>query len=95
VRERGQEKIPEIVTHQATSCLKAVLKKAAEKGFVLRECDHAVADIAWRQDAIFTAETTGTSAVIGDGHDGSEIDDGALGSGMAFMMAEDVFLEAS
>ena len=89
----GQKQIAKIVADQAATCLEAVLKKAAEKGLVLRECDHAVADIAGRQDTIFTAETPGASAVIGYGDDGGEIDNAALGVGTAFMTAEDVFFE--
>jgi len=95
VRERGQKEIPEIVADQAASRLKAILKKAAEKRFVFRKRDHAIADVAGRQNSILTSKTTGASTVVSNRNNGGKIDDGTLGSGMAFMTAEDVFLESS
>ena len=95
MRKCGQEQIPEIVADQAATCLEAVLKKAAEKGFILGECDHAVANIARRENTIFAAQTSGTPPVIGDSNNSGEIDDGAFRGGMTFMSAKDMFLEAS
>ena len=81
--ERGQEKIAEIVADEAAAGVKAILKEAAEQGFVLRERDHAVANVAGRKDAIFAAQAAGAAAVVGDGDDGGEVRDGMLGVGDA------------
>src|SRR5712692_2030800 len=53
MRERGEEKIAEIVAGEAATCVEAVLEQAAEKGFVLRKSHHAIANIAGREDAVF------------------------------------------
>src|SRR5712692_8568147 len=95
VRQRGKEKIAEIVADEAATGVKTILKKAAEEGFIFRKSDHAVADVAGREDAILAAQATGTAAVIGDGDDGGEIGDGALGAGVFVGSADDEFLEAA
>ena len=75
VSERGEEEIAEVVADEAAAGVKAILEQAAEQGFVLAESDHAVADVAGRQDAIFAAQSAGTAAVVGDGDDRSEAGD--------------------
>jgi len=95
VRERGEEKIAEVVADQAAPGVEAILKKTAEESLIFRKSDHAIADVAGRKDAIFTAEASGTSAVIGDGDDGGEIGDGALGGGVLVAAADDVFLKTA
>ena len=73
--------------------MEAVLKEAAEKGFVFRKSDHAVANVAGREDAILAAQTAGAAAVIRDGHNGSEVGDGMLGGGVLISAPDYVFLE--
>ena len=72
VRQRGEKQIAEIVADEAAAGVKAILEEAAEQSFVLRERDHAVANVAGRQDAVFAAQAAGTAAVVGDGDDGGE-----------------------
>ena len=54
--ESGEEKIAEIVAAQAAPRMKTILEKPAEKRFVLGEGDHAVANVAGREHAIFAAK---------------------------------------
>ncbi len=75
VGERCEEEIAEVVASEAAAGVKAILEEASEKGFVLTEGDHAVANIAWRKDAIFAAQAAGAAAVVGDGNDGREAGD--------------------
>jgi len=93
--ERGEEKITEVVAHEATPGVEAILKKAAKESFIFRKSDHTVADVAGRKDAVFAAQAAGAAAVIGDGDDGGEIGDGALGSRVLIGAADDVFLESA
>ena len=95
VRERGEEKIAEVVADQAAPGVEAILKKTAEESFIFRKSDHAIADVAGRKDAVFAAEAAGASAIIGNGDNGSEIGDGALGGGVFVAAADYVFLEAA
>jgi hypothetical protein len=95
VRERGKEKIAEIVAGEAAANMKTVLEEAAEKGFVLGKSDHAVADVAGRENTILAAQAAGTAAVIGDGDDGGEIGDGAIAAGVVIGAADDVFFQAA
>ena len=76
VGERGEKKIAETVAGKPAPGGKAILKKFAEQVFVLRKRDHAIADIAGRENAVFAAQAAGTAAVVGDGDDGGEIGDG-------------------
>jgi hypothetical protein len=94
VRQRGEEQIAEVVADEAATGVKAVLKEAAEKGFVLAESDHAVADVAGWEDAIFAAQAAGTAAVVGDGDDGGEAGDRVLGFDFV-AAAGDEILEAA
>jgi hypothetical protein len=55
--------------------MESILKQAPEKRLIGGERDHAVADIPWRQDAIFAAQAAGTAAVIGHRNHGGEISD--------------------
>src|ERR1700681_5081976 len=64
VGERGEEKITKIVADQSATGMKTVLKKTAEQRFILGKRDHAVANIARREDAIFTPQTAGAAAVV-------------------------------
>jgi len=93
--ESGEEKIAEVVADESASGVEAVLKKTAEKGFIFRKSDHTVANVAGRKDAVFAAQAAGAAAVIGDGNDGGEIGDGALGSRVLVCAADDVFLESA
>jgi hypothetical protein len=93
MRERGKKKIPKIMADQAASGMKAILKQASQQRFVFRESNHAIADVARWKDAIFSAKTSGASAIIGDGHDGCQLTDGAVSIGVLITAADDVFLE--
>ena len=93
--ERGEEKITKIVADQSAAGVEAVLEKTAEQRFVLGERDHAVANIARWQDAIFTAQSAGAAAVVGDGDDRGEIGDGALRVGIFVIAADDVLFQSA
>ena len=73
--------------------MKAVLKQTAEQRFVFRERNHAIPDVAWREDTVFPAKTPGTATVIGDGHNGGEIGDRAVRIRMFVAAADNVLLE--
>src|SRR5882672_3080113 len=93
--ERGQEKIAEVVADQTATSVEAVLKEAAEQSFIFRKRDHAVANVAGREDAILAAQAAGAAAVIGDGDDRGEVGDGMLWRGVLIGAANDMFLEAA
>ena len=90
VGERGEKKISKIVADQSAAGMKTVLEKTAEQRFVLGKRDHAVANIARWQNAIFTAQAAGAASVVGHCDDGSEIRNGALGIGIFVVAADDV-----
>src|ERR1700676_3999565 len=73
VGKRGEEKVTEIVAYQSTAGMKTVLEKTAEQRFVLGERDHAIANIAGREDTIFTPQATGAAAVVCHRNDGRKI----------------------
>jgi len=52
------------------------LKQISEQVFVPGKSDHAIADVARGQNAIFAAQATGAAAVIGDRHDSGEVGNG-------------------
>lgn len=72
---------------------KTILKEFAEKVLVVREGDHAVANVTGRKDAIVAAETAGTSAVVSDSDDSHEIADRPAGA--LFLRRRDIFLQAA
>src|SRR5579864_135445 len=55
--------------------MKAILKQSPQQSFVLRECNHAVANVAGRKDTILSAQTAGAAAIVGDCDDSGEIAD--------------------
>jgi hypothetical protein len=95
VRKRGEKKIAEIVSGEAAAGVETVLKEAREKGFVLGERHHAVANIAGRKHAVLAAKPAGAAAVIGHGDDRGEIGDRAPSGRKLIAAAYDVFLQAA
>jgi hypothetical protein len=93
--EGGEKEIAKIVADEPAAGVEAILKEAAEEGFIFRKSDHAIANVAGREDAIFAAEAAGTAAVIGDGDDGGKIGDGAFRAGLFAGAGDDEFLEAA
>jgi len=91
VSEGGEEEVAEIVANEAAAGVEAILKEAAEKGFVLAEGDHAVADVAGREDAIFAAEAAGAAAVVGDGDDGGEAGDRVFAFDFVAAAGDEIF----
>jgi hypothetical protein len=89
--ESGEEEVAEIVADEAAAGVKAILEKTAEQGFVLAESDHAVADIAGRQDAIFAAQASGAAAVVGDRDDGGKACDGMFRSDFVAAAGDEIF----
>ena len=69
------------------------MKKLAEQVFVPGKSDHAVADVAGRQDAIFAAQAAGAATVIRDRDDGGEIRDRLCGTALSAL--GDMFLQAA
>src|ERR1019366_7972649 len=79
--ERGDEEVAKAVTVEV-ALVEAILEELGEQVFVLRERDHAVADVAGGKHFEILAETAGGASVVGDGDDGSEIvDEAAVGRG--------------
>ena len=78
VSESGEKEVAEIVADEPAARVESILEEAAEESFVLAERDHAIANVARRQDAIFAAEAAGTAAVIGNGDNRSEAGDGMV-----------------
>ena len=93
--ESGEEQIAEIMAGEAATGVKAILEKLSEQSFVLGECDHAIADIAGGEHAIFAAEAAGAASVIGDGNDCGEIGNGAFGRGLLIATTNNVLLETA
>ena len=89
--ESGKKKIAEIVAAKPAPRMKTILEKPAEKWFVLGEGDHAVANVAGREHAIFAAKAARTTAVIRDRNDSGKVGDGTLERGMTITLASDVF----
>jgi hypothetical protein len=95
VGERGEKKIAEIVADETAARVEAVLKEAAKKGFIFRKCDHAVANVTGRKNAVFPADAAGAAAIIGDGDDRRQIGDRVFDGSVLVAAADDVFLEAA
>ena len=57
--------------------VEAVLEELGEEMLVLREGDHAVADVAGREHVEVFAEAAGGATVVGDGDDGGKVADDA------------------
>lgn len=93
--ESREEEVAEIVAGKATTGVETILEELSEQGFILGECDHAVSNVAGREHAVFAAKAAGTAAVIGDGDDGGEIEDGALSGRLVIAATNDVLLEAA
>src|SRR5712664_2092153 len=91
--ERGQEKIAEVVADQTATSVEAVLKEAAEQSFIFRKRDHAVADVAGREDTILAAQAAGAAAVIGDGDNRGKVGDGMLGRSVLIGATNYMFFE--
>ena len=54
---------------------KAILEKSAEEMLVFGKRDHAVPNVARRQDAIFAAQPAGATTIVSDGDYGGKIGD--------------------
>lgn len=93
--ESSKKEVTEVVTAEPSTGVEAILKKASKKSFVLGERHHAVADVAGREHAILAAQAAGAATIIGDGNDGDQVGDGALGRRQSIAAANDVFLQAS
>jgi hypothetical protein len=95
VSQSGEKEIAKVVAGKATPRLEAILEEAAEQGFILRKRDHAIADVARREDTVLAAKAAGAAAVIGDGDNGGEVGDRPLAGGLPVVAADNVFLEAA
>ncbi len=95
VRESREEKIAEVVATQAATGVKTILEQAAQKRFVFRKGDHAVANVTRGKHAIFPAQAAGASAIVGDGDNGGEISDGPFESGVLIAAANYMFLQSA
>jgi len=79
--EGGEEEVAEAVAFEV-ALGKTVLEELGEQGFVFREGDEAVAEVAGGKDVEVFAEAAGGATVVGDGDDGGEFADEA-GEGLA------------
>ncbi len=95
VGKRGEKKIAEIMADETAARVETVLKEAAKKGLIVREGDHAVANVAGGENAVFPADAAGAASVIRDGHNRGEVSDGVLAGGVLVAAADDMFLEAA
>ncbi len=77
-RQCSEEEIAEAVAFEIAG-VEAVLKELCEKGFVLGEGNHAVADVTGGEDVHVLAQAAGGATVIGDGDDRGEIADAEEG----------------
>ena len=93
--ERGEEEVAEIMADEAAAGVKAILKEAPQQGLVLRQRDHAVANISGRKNAIFPAKTAGAASVIGDRDDSGEIAHRPLVVGGIVTTPGHIFLKAA
>ncbi len=73
LRQRHQEQIAETVALQSAPGLEAVLEKARKQRGVFAERDHAIADVAGRQDVELAAQPAGAAAVVGHRDDGGDV----------------------
>src|SRR2546426_921530 len=71
--QRCQEQVAEAVIVKSAVAVESEPEEARHQMFVLGEGDHAVADIARRQNAEFLAKTSGASSVVSDGNDDGEV----------------------
>jgi hypothetical protein len=93
--ERGEKEVAEVVAAKAASGLETILEEAAEQGFVFREGNHAIANVAGRENAILAAKATGAAAVVGNGDDRGEIGDRASEGGLLVATANDMIFQAT
>jgi hypothetical protein len=77
VAECSKEEIAEAVALELT-LVEAVLEELCEEVLVLRERDHAIADVAGRKDVQFVAKPPGGAAIVGDGDYGGKFADGMV-----------------
>jgi len=73
----------------------SVLKQAAEQRFILGQRDHAIANIARRQYAIFAAQSARASTIIRDRDDGGQIHDGTFCGRIRIVPGHDMLLQAA
>lgn len=95
VCQSGKKKIAEVVATEAAAGVETVLEQAAQKRFVFRERDHAVANVAGRKNAIFAAQAAGAAPVIGYGDDGGKVGDGPFRGGILIAAADNVVLQSA
>ena len=67
-----RKRLPKLCPLRPRPAGKAVLEELGEQRFVFGERDHAIADVARRQDVEFAAQASGAAAVVGDGDDGGD-----------------------
>src|SRR5712692_7215584 len=71
--QRGEKQVAEAVPAQTAACGKAVLEETAQQRFIGRKRHHAGANVTGRENAVLAPQAAGAAAVVGDGHDRSEI----------------------
>src|SRR5215472_15850688 len=93
--KRRKEKVAEAVAGQTAAGLETVLKQPAQQRFVFRECHHAVANVAGRQDLVLAAQASGAAPIVGNSNDGREIGNRSFARRQAHRTANDVFAQAA
>ncbi len=71
--QRGDEQVAEGVPLQIAAVHESILEELREQVLVIREGGQAVAHIARRRKAEVATQSTGRTAVVGDGHDGGQV----------------------
>ena len=89
----ARNRLPKLCPTRPRPGTETILEQTAEQRFVFGKRDHAIADVAGRKNAIFAAQTAGAAAVIGDGDDGGEVDDGTARGRIRIVARNDVLLE--
>ncbi len=74
IGEGGEEQVAEAVAFEAAALGETVLEQLGKQRLVFRKRDHAVANVAGRQDIEIAAEASGTAAIIGDRDNGGDLD---------------------
>src|SRR5579885_3719903 len=91
--ERRQEQVPEAVPFQSTAIGKSVLEQPRKQRLILRQRDHAIADIARREHVEIAAQAARTAAIVRYSHNRRHLDGRQLRMLVRHRVAADVSLQ--
>src|SRR6476469_7127551 len=70
---RCQKEITETMVVEAAVAVESESEKTRHQTLVFRQSNHAIANVAGRENPEFLAQAARTSAIVGDGYDCGEI----------------------